>query len=69
MQHTVNISDAKVSTSPGDTLVTYSLGSCIGVMLYDPNLPIAGLLHFQLPTSTMDPERAKHSRTSSVTAA
>lgn len=59
MQITVNISDAKVSTNPGDTIVTYSLGSCIGVALYDPLLPIAGLLHFQLPTSTMDTERAK----------
>lgn len=59
MQITVNISDAKVSANPGDTIVTYSLGSCIGVALYDPVLPIAGLLHFQLPTSTMDTERAK----------
>ena len=59
MQITVNISDAKVSKNPGDTIVTYSLGSCIGVTLYDPLLPIAGLLHFQLPTSTMDAERAK----------
>lgn len=59
MQITVNISDAKVSKNPGDTIVTYSLGSCIGVALYDPLLPIAGLLHFQLPTSTMDAERAR----------
>ena len=34
MQITVNISDAKVSKNPGDTIVTYSLGSCIGVTLY-----------------------------------
>jgi chemotaxis protein CheD len=59
MQHTVNISDAKVSKNVGDTIVTYSLGSCIGVMLYDPHIPVAGMLHFQLPTATMDPERAK----------
>lgn len=59
MQIIVNISDARVSANPGDTIVTYSLGSCIGVMLYDPVVPIAGLLHFQLPTSTMDADRAK----------
>jgi chemotaxis protein CheD len=59
MQLTVNISDAKVSRNAGDTLVTYSLGSCIGVTLCDPTIPVAGLLHFQLPSSTMDPERAK----------
>jgi chemotaxis protein CheD len=59
MQHTVNISDAKVSSRPGDVLVTYSLGSCIGVALWDPMVPIAGLLHFQLPSATLDPERGK----------
>jgi chemotaxis protein CheD len=59
MQHTVNISDAKVSKNATDVIVTYSLGSCIGVMLYDPHIPVAGMLHFQLPTATMDPERAK----------
>ncbi len=59
MQLTVNISDAKVSRNAGDTLVTYSLGSCIGVTLYDPTIPVAGLLHFQLPSATMDPERGK----------
>lgn len=59
MQLTVNISDAKVSRNAGDVLVTYSLGSCIGVTLYDPTIPVAGLLHFQLPSATMDPERGK----------
>lgn len=55
----VNISDAKVSTSPDDTLVTYSLGSCIGVALWDPVMKVGGMLHFQLPSATIDPERAK----------
>ena len=56
---TVNISDAKVSDNPADTLVTYSLGSCIGVCLYDSPNRIGGMLHYQLPASKMDPERAK----------
>jgi chemotaxis protein CheD len=59
MQHVVNISDAKHSKSSGDTIVTYSLGSCIGVMVYDPVAQMSGMLHFQLPSSTMDPDRAK----------
>jgi chemotaxis protein CheD len=58
MQHTVGISDAKVASSPDDTIATYSLGSCIGVMMWDPTLPIAGLLHFQLPSASMDADRA-----------
>ena len=54
----VNISAAQVSADPADTIVTYSLGSCIGVCLYDPVARIGGMLHCQLPTSSMDAERA-----------
>jgi chemotaxis protein CheD len=55
----IDISDAKVSNNPSDVLVTYSLGSCIGVCLYDPATHIGGMLHYQLPTSTMDSSRAQ----------
>jgi chemotaxis protein CheD len=55
---TVNVSDAKFSTNPEDVIVTYSLGSCIGVCLFDPVAQVAGMLHFQLPTSTIDAARA-----------
>ena len=55
----VNISDAKISRDAQDTIVTYSLGSCIGVALYDPVAKVGGMLHFQLPTATLDPERSK----------
>ncbi len=55
---TVDISDAKVSANPENVLTTYSLGSCIGVCLYDPKVKIGGMLHFQLPDSKMDAQRA-----------
>jgi len=55
----IDISDAKVSKDPSDVLVTYSLGSCIGICLYDPVAHIGGMLHYQLPSSKMNPERAK----------
>ena len=55
----VDISDARVSNKLVDILVTYSLGSCIGVCLYDPAVSIGGMLHYQLPSSTMDAGRAK----------
>jgi len=58
MTITINVSDARASGDAADTLVTYSLGSCIGVCLYDPVARVAGLLHYQLPTSTMDPAKA-----------
>jgi len=59
MMITVNISDTQVATSAHDTLVTYSLGSCIGVALYDPVARCGGMLHYQLPTSTLDAEKAR----------
>jgi chemotaxis protein CheD len=56
----VDISDAKVSADPSDVLVTYSLGSCIGICLYDPVVRVGGMLHYQLPSSKMDEERARN---------
>ena len=55
----VQISDAKVSNRCHDVLVTYSLGSCVGVCLYDHKEKIGGMLHYQLPTSKIDPKRAE----------
>ena len=55
----VHVSDARVSRDPSDTLVTYSLGSCIGVCLYDATARVGGMLHYQLPDSKTNPERAQ----------
>ncbi len=55
----ISVSDAKVSNDPADFLATYSLGSCIGVCLYDSATHIGGLLHYQLPDSKIDAERAQ----------
>lgn len=45
----VGISDLNVAMN-GDILVTYALGSCVGICLYDPVMKIAGLSHIMLPT-------------------
>lgn len=58
MNIVVNVSDARSSADPGDTITTYSLGSCIGVCVYDPVAKVGGMLHFQLPTATIDTDRA-----------
>ena len=55
----IGMSDANVSNNPQDILETLSLGSCIGVCLYDPTKTTGGMLHYQLPSSTMTPGRAK----------
>lgn len=46
----VGISDLNVVRAP-NTLVTYALGSCVGICLYDTSLKIAGLSHIMLPSS------------------
>jgi len=48
----VGISDYKISKSP-DTLVTYALGSCVGIALYDASTRIGGLSHIMLPSSSL----------------
>jgi chemotaxis protein CheD len=54
----VGISDVKVSSRSDDILVTYALGSCIGIIVYDPLVKVGGLLHYMLPDSTLDAEKA-----------
>ena len=46
----VGISDLNIARS-SDVLVTFALGSCVGICLYDRVTKIAGLSHIMLPTS------------------
>jgi len=55
----VGISDLKVSNNPADSMVTYALGSCIAVAVYDPAAKVGGLLHYMLPDSTLDAGKAR----------
>lgn len=51
-QIVVGISDQKIAHCP-DILVSYALGSCVGICLYDTVLHIGGLAHILLPDSNM----------------
>lgn len=55
----VGIADMKFSNHPDDVLVTYSLGSCVGLVLYDPEACVGGMVHCMLPLSRTDPVQAK----------
>jgi chemotaxis protein CheD len=55
----VGIGELLVSADPQDVLVTFSLGSCVGVSLFDPVRGVGGLIHCMLPLATHDPERAR----------
>jgi len=50
----VGVGDCKVTADPSAELVTYALGSCIAVAIWDPISRVAGLLHFMLPDSAVD---------------
>jgi chemotaxis protein CheD len=47
----VGAGDCRHALGESDTLVTYALGSCIAVGIWDPVSKVAGLLHFMLPQS------------------
>jgi len=47
----VGMADYKVGRGPA-VIISYGLGSCIGISLYDPQTKIGGLLHIMLPDST-----------------
>ena len=54
----VKISEMLVSSSPSDVLVTYSLGSCLGIAIHDSVAGNGGLIHCMLPSSKSNPEKA-----------
>ena len=54
----IGIADCKVSKDPEDTLITHALGSCIAVLVYDAVARVAGMLHFMLPESSIDANKA-----------
>ena len=56
----VGVGDVRVTASASSRLVTYALGSCLGVAIHDPVARVGGLLHLMLPDSSIDPVKAAH---------
>jgi chemotaxis protein CheD len=54
----IGIGEYAVTTSPDAEIVTHALGSCVAVCLWDPVTHVAGMLHFLLPDSRLNAERA-----------
>ena len=54
----VGIGEFIVTDQPGDVIVTHALGSCIAVCVWDPYHRVAGMLHFLLPESRINLQRA-----------
>ena len=55
----VGIAGLHVATAAGDEIVTYALGSCLGITMYDPVSKVGGLVHVMLPDSSIDKAKAQ----------
>lgn len=55
----IGISEMIVERGTDNMLVTYSLGSCLGVVIYDPTARVGGMIHCMLPLSKIDPVKAQ----------
>jgi chemotaxis protein CheD len=51
--HPIGLGEMHVSRDPEDILVCYGLGSCVGLILYDPISRAGGMAHVVLPDSTL----------------
>ena len=60
MRYIVGVSDMKLAREKGDTIVTHALGSCIGIVIHDPQAGVGGILHYMLPMSKVDDEKARN---------
>lgn len=60
----VGIGDMKLTRGDG-RIITYALGSCIGIAFYDPGLHLGALLHIMLPVmnNPADPNIFKYADT------
>lgn len=54
----VGVADMVASNDASAELVTYSLGSCLGIAIYDATARVGGLLHVMLPDSRIDAAKA-----------
>lgn len=54
----IGIGGFKVSKNHNELLATYSLGTCLGMTIYDPAVKVGGMIHAQLPLSSVNPQKA-----------
>jgi len=57
-RYLVGVADMKTASDPRASIVTHSLGSCVAVAVYDPVSRVGGMLHFQLPSSEHNAQKA-----------
>jgi len=57
----VGIAEMRVSNDPEASVITYSLGSCLGIAIYDPVVRVGGMLHAMLPEAGRGVENVRKS--------
>jgi chemotaxis protein CheD len=55
----VDVADMRVTNDINAVIVTYALGSCIAVTINDPVAKVGGMLHYMLPESSIDKQKAE----------
>ena len=55
----VGVGEYQVTGHSGAVLVTYALGSCMGVTAFDGKAGVGGMLHFKLPHSDINQQMAQ----------
>ena len=58
IRHVVAVGDMKIGRD-ADLIVTHALGSCLGLVVYDPVERVGGILHAMLPLSKINPAKAQ----------
>ncbi|MBK8250709.1 MAG: chemotaxis protein CheD [Gemmatimonadetes bacterium] len=59
-ERVVGMAAFAVSAEPSDRLVTYAVGTSLGIAIHDPVRRVGGLLHAMFPSSELDVEHARY---------
>lgn len=54
----VGVGDLAVSNNGNVNVSTFALGSCVGIVIYDSEVKVGGLIHIMLPESSISAEKA-----------
>lgn len=57
----VGMADLNIANDP-DRLITYGLGSCVGIVLYDAAKRVGGMAHIMLPSSLSATDRTNKAK-------
>ena len=54
MQHIIGLGEYAISNNPLDTIKTFALSTCVGIVLSDPYMRVMSMAHVVMPNSSID---------------